>query len=111
GISSRATQHWPLFFSRLAQQGRAYVVDINDTPTWIATERLADAQLLWPESSQLETLVLSTGAQRSGETRTLAGTEERPAQIITPRATAVTRLAQGWLQILGPTTSMYLAAL
>jgi ATP-dependent Lhr-like helicase len=107
----RATQHWPLFFERLVQQGRAHEVLINNTPVWLATERLPEATLLWPESSDLEHLVISTGAQWSGETRSLPGTEERPAKIISPRDAATTRLTQGWLQILGPTTSIHLATL
>src|SRR6185312_16356282 len=117
----RATQHWAHFFSRLAQQGRVHEVFIDTAITWVATERLADAALLWPEATihlDGETVILSNakdllaacGSGAPKET-TLAGTEERPTQISSPRAAAVTRLTQGWLQILGPTTSSHLAAL
>jgi hypothetical protein len=56
----RSTQHWPLFFDRLAQQGRAHCIDIDGQPTWIATERLPEAALLWPNFSPLQNAVIST---------------------------------------------------
>src|ERR1019366_7164562 len=34
------TRHWPLFFERLTQTGRAQIVDLNGIPCWTATERL-----------------------------------------------------------------------
>jgi len=83
-----STQHWPLFFERLAAQGRARIIDINGAPTWIATERLAEAQLLWP----FEELSASEATTNSLEAATIA-------------------LTQGWLQILGPTTAAHLAAI
>jgi len=102
----RATQHWPLFFERLAQHGRADRIDINGSPTWIAAERRDDAAILWPDFVHRRDTETRTEASRI-----LPGTEERPAIEITPRAAAVTRLTQGWLQMLGPTTSSHLAAL
>jgi ATP-dependent Lhr-like helicase len=114
GISpkgNRSTQHWPIFFRRLAEQGRAHLIDLANTPVWIATERLPEAALLWPDSQPLQDRVISTGAQRSGETRSVAGTEDRPAQTLSPRDTATSTLTQGWLQLLGPTTSAHLAHL
>jgi ATP-dependent Lhr-like helicase len=109
--------HWPLFFERLLEQGRAFCVPLEVGPCWIAAERLAEAQLLWPDVSALADLVLSTGAQRAtaeppgDASRILAGTEERAAQVVSPRDGAATQLTQGWLQVLGPTTSTHLAAL
>ncbi|HZL27279.1 MAG TPA: DEAD/DEAH box helicase, partial [Acidobacteriaceae bacterium] len=118
----RATQHWPTFFERLVQQNRVYQVNMNGAPTWIAAERLPDAALLWPNAtlaihseyvilSNAKDLLLAYGGDAASEPKVLAGTEERPAQIISPHAAATTRLTQGWLQILGPTTSSHLAAL
>jgi len=100
-----STQHWPLFFTRLAEQGRAHLIHHNDTPTWIATERLPEASLLWPNASLPEHITTAT------KPTVLAGTEERPAQTISPRDVATTALTQGWLQLLGPTTSAHLAYL
>jgi ATP-dependent Lhr-like helicase len=84
-----STQHWPLFFDRLQQQGRAHLLSIADPPAWIATERLTAASLLWPES-----LTAQSGAT--------------PAELT--RDAATTSLVQGWLQLLGPTTAQHLAA-
>ena len=101
-----STQHWPIFFERLAGQGRAYLVPLDESPIWIAAERLAEAQLLWPS------LALPEYIETLSEPPTiLAGTEERPAQVISPRDAAVSVLTQGWLQILGPTTSARLGEL
>jgi ATP-dependent Lhr-like helicase len=100
------TKHWPLFFERLAQQGRAHVIDLDGACAWIATERLPEAALLWPS------IELSSRPERSAV--------ERPAAASTPTAQSepsVTRdhatltLTQGWLQLLGPTTTAYLATL
>ena len=104
----RAMQHWPLFFERLAQQGRAYALDVEGEAMWFAAERLGDAKLLWPELD-VPVAVEAFGAER-GE-GVLAGTEMRPAQAVSPRDAATTELVQGWLQLLGPTTANALAAL
>jgi ATP-dependent Lhr-like helicase len=100
------SRHWPLFFDRLSQQGRAHCIDIEGQSTWIATERLPEATLLWPS------IVLPTicHPERS------EGPAPPPAPA-TPPATTPTRdtahltLTQGYLQLLGPTTSAHLAAL
>jgi ATP-dependent Lhr-like helicase len=83
------TKHWPLFFDRLAQQGRAHCITLEGAPTWIATERLPEAALLWPES--------------------FVATKDHPAT--TTRDAATLTLTQGYLQLLGPTTSTHLATL
>jgi ATP-dependent Lhr-like helicase len=105
---NRSAQHWPHFFHRLAEQGRAHLIDIANSPTWIATERLPEAALLWPDSEALQPFA---AAQPTTEARILAGTEDRPAQTLSPRDTAASTLTQGWLQLLGPTTSAHLARL
>jgi len=123
--NSRATQHWPLFFERLATQGRAHLIHIDNAPAWIATERLAYATLLWPTATLtiddkivILTLSLSKGKDllldhisNATKEATLTATEERPTQTISPRDAATTALTQGWLQILGPTASSHLATL
>ena len=97
----RAAQHWPEFFARLSKQGRAHCVELHGAKMWVATERLSDAHLLWPEA------VLPSAACTL-ETRTetmLAGTEYRPSQPLSPQDGAATSLVQGWLQLLGPLTA------
>jgi ATP-dependent Lhr-like helicase len=101
------TQHWPLYFDRLVTKGRAHCIDIHGISAWLATERLAEAALLWPS------MEFPVDAMLANEpvARTLAGTEDRAAQTLSPRDTAIASLTQGWLQILGPTTSTHLASI
>ncbi len=113
GAKPRATQHWPELFARLAAQGRAHTLALGSgeawiAEAWIATERLPDAQLLWPG------LALPQPAPHIAASRaetTLAGTEYRAAQPISPHDGAVASLVQGWLQLLGPLTAERLARL
>jgi ATP-dependent Lhr-like helicase len=78
-----STQHWPLFFDRLAQQGRTHLIDLDGTPGWIAAERLSEVAALWPDATS------SVDASTCDA--------------------ATTQLTQGWLQLLGPTTAVNLA--
>ena len=109
-VGGGGAQHWPLFFARLQEHGRAHCIVLEDASFWIATERLPEAALLWPECSALETLAAANGVQPD-TARTLAGSEERPAQTLSPRDAATLTLTQGWLQWLGPATAAQLAEL
>jgi ATP-dependent Lhr-like helicase len=86
---SPATRHWPLFFDRLLANGRAQIVDLSGdsapAQAWIATERLPEAALLWPNL--------------------------HAAPPAATREAAVMQLTQGWLQLLGPTNAARLAAI
>jgi ATP-dependent Lhr-like helicase len=123
-----STQHWPLFFDRLAQQGRAHRIDLDSTTSWIATERLSEAALLWPDSSSLQNCPPErsegsaffgsgdeSGAPSSATVSSSPKVGSHDADFTTPaansRATATTVLTQGWLQLLGPTTSAHLATI
>jgi ATP-dependent Lhr-like helicase len=153
------TQHWPLFFDRLAQQGRAHCIDIEGSPTWIATERLPEAALLWPDASvfcrhpeaqpkdpRISSAEATTPGAPSwddleskgeeahpgtpslvahgfslGSARVFQPFDEKgalapgvcaaPSATTSPRDTAHLTLTQGYLQLLGPTTSAHLATL
>jgi ATP-dependent Lhr-like helicase len=110
----RSTQHWPLFFTRLAEQGRAHLVDLNGSPAWIAAERLAEAALLWPSPMTSQRCHPERSAERvaEGPAAELAPkTPSEPPTTEPTRESATKSLTQGWLQILGPTTSAHLAAL
>jgi ATP-dependent Lhr-like helicase len=112
--SPATTQHWPLFFDRLTQQGRAHLITINNTPTWIATERLPEANLLWPSIALPQPCHPERSAQRAAEgpaTPLTPTTQSTPSATTSPRDQAATTLTQGYLQLLGPTTSINLAAL
>jgi ATP-dependent Lhr-like helicase len=80
----RDARHWGRFFERLEQAGRAQIVDLNGIPCWAATERLAHVA------------ALGAGA---AEHATVAVTQEIAAK----------QCAQGWTQILGPTTTFAFA--
>jgi ATP-dependent helicase Lhr and Lhr-like helicase len=110
------TQHWPLFFDRLAQQGRAHCIDIEGSPTWIATERLPEAALLWPDVSIFRR---HPEAQPKDPRISLIeppppGAPSSATASSSPKVgsqEATLTLTQGYLQLLGPTTSEHLAAL
>ena len=85
------TQHWPVFFDRLVQHGRACVVELDGTAAWVATERFEEVTLLWPAS-----VVRRHPEPTEGPKIT--------------RDTAALQLTQGWLQLLGPTSAAHLGA-
>jgi ATP-dependent Lhr-like helicase len=98
-----STQHWSVFFDRLHQQGRARIIDLSGTAAWIATERLAEAALLWPHHQALNGTGFSPSRKPGEEDGALAPEETQD--------TATLALTQGWLQLLGPTTAARLAAI
>jgi ATP-dependent Lhr-like helicase len=111
--AGKSTQHWPLFFNRLAEKGRAHCIDLDGSPAWIATERLPEAAALWPSIALPEICHPERSAQRAAEgpaTPLTPATQPAPSTT-SPRDTATLTLTQGYLQLLGPTTSDHLAAL
>ncbi len=77
-------RHWPTFYQRLTQTGRATTLDCAGISCWVATERLPHAAALQPDSMQATVVVTKEGALK--------------------------QCIQGWLQILGPTTAAAFAA-
>ena len=100
-----STGYWPEFFHRLQGKGRAFALSLGEAVLWVAAERLGDAQLLWPG---LPAPAEAIGVTPAREESTLAGTEYRPAQPLSPRDGATATLVQGWLQVLGPVTAQSL---
>ncbi|HXE06417.1 MAG TPA: DEAD/DEAH box helicase, partial [Acidobacteriaceae bacterium] len=84
GDASGDVRHWPLFFERLVQAGRASVVDLNGAACWAATERLA---YIAPLNASAE----------AGDAAT--------------KDAATKQVVQGWMQITGPTTAANFAAM
>jgi ATP-dependent Lhr-like helicase len=95
---SSSVMHWPLFLDRLSQQGRTHLVRLDGHDYWIATERVAEVQLLWPNN---------VGALHLDPEMC----ESQNPDAATSRDTVTTQLTQGWLQLLGPSTAGQLAAL
>ncbi|MCU1320982.1 MAG: associated domain protein [Acidobacteriaceae bacterium] len=78
-LDSDNARHWPTFYERLRATGRATAIDCAGTPCWVATEWIAHAHALWFETDK-DTLSVTKKA-------------------------ALKQCVQGWLQILGPTTT------
>jgi len=79
------TRHWPMFFERLVQAGRASVVDVNGQPCWMATERLGYVDALANEGTLKDTETVTKDA-------------------------GIQQLVRGWMQITGPVTAASFAA-
>lgn len=84
-IDTEKAADWPMFYERLARDGRVTGMELAGIPCWVATERLAAASALLPALEQ--------------------GT------VAVTNSDAVSKCVQGWLQITGPTTSGALSIL
>jgi len=97
-IDREEAHHWPTFYERLTQKGRAQTLDLNGTLCWVATERLHHVAALSSSSAEWSDPRISleaTQISNSQKTATNSVTKEESLQ----------RCVQGWLQILGPTTA------
>ena len=72
-------RHWPVFYERLVQAGRAMTLDCAGAPCWVAAERIADVGVLWNDL------------------------ENAPEKVT--NESILKQCVQGWLQILGPVTT------
>jgi ATP-dependent helicase Lhr and Lhr-like helicase len=82
---------WPLFFSRLEAHGRATVAEHGMGKYWVAAERIPWLRALWPE------------VKLERELPCPAGTKE------VLREDVARKTVQGWMGLLGPSTSRALA--
>ncbi|MDP9052521.1 MAG: DEAD/DEAH box helicase [Acidobacteriota bacterium] len=95
-------RHWPHYFDRLTENGRAQIVDLNGVPCWAATERLSHIDALH--------VVIPTLSFEKGKNPLISPevTQNLPlgndSESVTKEA-AVKQCVQGWVQILGPTTA------
>jgi ATP-dependent Lhr-like helicase len=96
--STNDTRHWPLFFERLTQTGRAQIIDLNGIPCWTATERLPHIAALQDE------LVILSEAKNPRISSLPLPVLEKETESVTKEA-ALKQYVQGWLQITGPTTA------
>jgi len=94
-LDTNNNRHWPQFYERLAQSRRAHTIDNNGQPCWVATERLPEVVILGgPKNPGISSWPLPVAIQATSTV-----TKEE----------AFKQIAQGWLQILGPTTATALA--
>ena len=106
--------HWPTFYERLKDTGRVHTVPCKGTPSWVATERLPQAAALWPALDPHALAGILGEAKDPGIQPGAAipqGANSEQATHPVTRESAAAQLVQGWLQILGPTTSTNLAQL
>jgi ATP-dependent Lhr-like helicase len=109
-IDTERAAGWPTFYERLTRHHRAHTIDLNGTPCWVAAERLP---------FHLNSVILS--AAQSAESKDLdeVGVTVPADELSTPDLAAGTntvtnsetilKCVQGWLQIVGPTTSSALS--
>ena len=90
-LDNPEARHWPAFYQRLVQSGRAETVDCGGAPCWVATERLPFASVLFSHNLLPE----ADAAQKKSSKVT--------------KEDALRKCVQGWLQIAGPTTAKALA--
>jgi ATP-dependent Lhr-like helicase len=123
-IDREESRHWPHFYERLTQKGRAQTLNLNGTSCWVATERLPHIEALYATNSRAVSSPPQDASSRpeqqtvspsAAEWRDPCISSEAPQpsfdQVTNPvtKEAATQKLVQGWLQILGPTTANALA--
>jgi ATP-dependent helicase Lhr and Lhr-like helicase len=109
-IDREEARHWPVFYERLTQKGRAQTLDLNGLPCWVATERLPHTTALWrsqekeSSSGEKKVVILSEAKEPCILSKAPQISVEQVTNEVTKEA-AIQKCVQGWLQILGPTTA------
>jgi ATP-dependent Lhr-like helicase len=98
------TRHWPLFFERLTQTGRAQIIDLNGIPCWTATERLPHIAALHRDAVILSGEVRASANLAVEGPAVPADASQQETEQVT-NASAIQQIVQGWLQITGPITA------
>jgi ATP-dependent Lhr-like helicase len=114
-IDREEARHWPTFYERLVQKHRAQTLNLNGTPCWVATERLPHIAVLYPTSTTSDVVILTLsypelveGESKGKNPRISSDAVQSSAEQATTTVTkegSIQKLVQGWLQILGPTTT------
>src|SRR5271170_3236615 len=58
-IDKEEARHWPSFYERLTQKGRAQTLYLNGALCWVATERLPHIVVLYPSLNPSNVVILS----------------------------------------------------
>ena len=101
---ARDTRHWPHYYERLAETGRAQTVDLNGIPCWAATERLPHVAALQQNITLPQEVVILSEAKNPRISPLPLPVPTNATDHVTKEA-ALKQCVQGWLQILGPTTA------
>jgi ATP-dependent Lhr-like helicase len=84
------TAKWAEWFELLARQGRAVVAAVCDRGYWVASERVEEVRLLWPQA-----VFAAEGAKVAAE--------------LTCAEDVLRKALQGWMAVTGPATARGLA--
>jgi ATP-dependent helicase Lhr and Lhr-like helicase len=107
-LDREETRHWPTFYERLTHTGRAQTIDCAGTPCWVTTERLPHIAALYTPPQNAVILSEAKNPRISPEAPQSQESVNNVTGDIT-KEVATQKVAQGWLQILGPTTAIALA--
>ena len=94
-LATPSTRYWTIFYERLTQNGRATSIQCAGVHCWVATERLQYVAALWPQPDPSSNVITRSNLVTNKVTNEVA----------------LKQCIQGWLQILGPTTSLAFANL
>jgi ATP-dependent helicase Lhr and Lhr-like helicase len=113
-IDREEARHWPIFYERLTQKGRAQTLDLNGTPCWVATERLPQIAALFshtkeassrPEQQTVSSSVAERRDPRISPEAPSISTPGKDETVLVTKEDSLQKCVQGWLQIIGPTTT------
>ena len=104
------SRHWPLFFERLQSRGRASAIQLGGAACWVATERLGFVEALrrvTMVNGSIDSVHREEAFQDGAPTPSSSG-DSSPG---VSSDEALKLLTQGYLQLLGPTTTNEIAAI
>ncbi len=121
--------HWPVFYERLLRAGRVSRLDLGGAPCWVAAERMGHVGVLWgaaeagssasPRNDRKNGAEAGLGVPGGeagsstplcsgrNDNQMVGGDEEKSLT----REAAMAALMQGWMQVVGPTTTEALGAM
>jgi ATP-dependent Lhr-like helicase len=101
---SRDVRHWPHYFDRLVETGRAQVIDLNGIACWAATERRPHITALEQGGALPQDVVILNEVTDPCISPLPLPVLPDAVESVSKEA-AIKQCAQGWAQILGPTTA------
>jgi ATP-dependent Lhr-like helicase len=106
-LDREVARHWPIFYERLTQKGRAQTLDLDGTPCWVATERLPHTAALWSphQNASPQNLVILSEAKNPRISLEAPQISTEQATKSVTKEESLQKCVQGWLQILGPATA------
>jgi ATP-dependent Lhr-like helicase len=107
-LDTTEARHWPTFYERLTNSGRAQTIDCAGVLCWIAAERLPHIEALFAQPQSTSSRPESQAERRDPcnlrEVPEDSIVEEKDTNTVT-KESALKQCVQGWLQIVGPVTA------